>query len=114
MSCQWQMGLLAMRSCDAPATAACAVCGRALCMMHMSMGQMGPACPSCASRDASYPKNEDTELASSRDEYYQPYGGAAAFGQQGFFSGADSAAMNQPPLIPQRRRTEEDYDAMET
>jgi len=113
MSCQWQMGLLAMRPCDAPATSACAICGRQLCMLHTSMGQMGPACPSCASRDGSYPKNEDTELASSRDEYYEPYGGAAAYGHAGYFSGTESAAMNQP-LMPQRRPKEDDYDATET
>ena len=114
MSCQWQMGLLAMRGCDLPATAACAMCGRALCMMHTSMGQNGPACPQCASTHTGYPPNEDSELASSREEYYRPYGGTAAYGQSGYFSDSDEAAMNRPGVAPRGPLKEDDYDAMET
>ena len=114
MSCQWQMGLLAMRACDAPATSACGMCGRALCMMHTSMGQNGPACPQCASTHSGYPPNEDSEIASSREEYYRPYGGAAAYGQSGYFSDSDEAAMNRPGVAPRRPPKEDDYDAMET
>ena len=114
MNCQWQMGMLAMRECGAPATAGCALCGRSLCMMHTSMGQSGPACPGCAATHNGYPPNEDTELAASREEYYRPYGGAAGYGQAGYFSGTDATAMNRAPVAPRTRGAEDDYDAMET
>jgi len=81
--------------------------------MHTSMGQNGPACPGCASMHEGYEKNEDTEFASTREDYYSPYGGAAGYGQAGYFSSADSAAMNRPAM-PLRRSKEDDYDAMET
>ena len=113
MICDWQMGMLSMRPCGAPATGACGMCGRQLCMMHMSMGQSGPACPQCASTHEGYEQNEDTEMASSREEYYRPYGGTAGFGQAGYFSSSDSAAMKRPAVTP-RRAKENDYDAMET
>lgn len=114
MICQWQMGMLVMRECGAPATAGCALCGRSLCMMHTSMGQSGPACPSCAATNPGYAQNEDTEMAASRDEYYRPYGGAAAYGQAGYFSGTDAAAMNRAPVAPRRSGAEDSYDAMDT
>ena len=113
MICQWQMGMLTMRACGVPAPSGCSMCGRQLCMLHTSMGQNGPACPQCASTHEGYEKNEDTELASTREQYYQPYGGTAAYGEPGYFSSSDSAAMNRPSLTP-RREKEEDYDAMET
>ena len=78
------------------------------------MGQNGPACPQCASTHSGYPPNEDSEIASSREEYYRPYGGAAAYGQSGYFSDSDEAAMNRPGVAPRRPPKEDDYDAMET
>ncbi|MBL8238399.1 MAG: hypothetical protein JNM66_13325 [Bryobacterales bacterium] len=114
MTCQWQTGMLVMRECGAPATAGCALCGRALCMIHTSMGQNGPACPGCAATHDGYARNEETELAASREEYYRPYGGVAGYGQQGYFSGADAAAMNRGPVAQRRPAQEDDYDAMET
>lgn len=113
MTCQWQMGMLTMRECGMPAGSGCSLCGASLCMMHTVMGQNGPACPRCASMNQGYAQTEDTELAASRDEYYRPYGGAAAYGQPGFFSRSDSSAMNRPAAMPVRRQ-DEDYDAMET
>jgi len=112
MICQWQMGMLAIRPCGVPATSGCAMCGRQLCMLHTVMGQNGTACPQCASMNDGYEKIEDTEMASSREEYYRPYDGASGPGQAGYFSPADSAAMNNPGLTP-RRKKEDEYDAME-
>jgi hypothetical protein len=82
-------------------------------MLHTVMGQSGPACPQCASTNDGYEKNEETEMASSREEYYRPYGGTAGFGQPGYFSESDSAAMNQPGISPRRPKKNE-YDPMET
>lgn len=113
MTCQWQMGLLVMRECGAPAGAGCSLCGRQLCMTHTLMGQNGPACPQCASANQGYEANEDTELAGSREQYYQPYGGAAAFGRAGYFTPADSAALDHPGLNPQWSKKNK-YDAKET
>ncbi|MFN0106592.1 MAG: hypothetical protein ACKV2U_31420 [Bryobacteraceae bacterium] len=113
MICQWHMGLLVMRECGAPASSGCAMCGRQLCIAHTMMGRNGPACPQCASTNEGYEKTEDTEMASSREEYYRPYGGAAGYGQAGYFSDSDSAAMNRPGLPPLKPKRDE-YDAMET
>ena len=113
MICQWQMGMLVMRPCGVPATSGCGMCGRQLCMMHTSMGQNGPACPQCASTNEGYEKTGDTEMAASREEYYRPYGGVAGYGQPGYFSSSDSAAMNRPGVAP-RRSNEDECDAMET
>lgn len=89
------------------------MCGRLLCMAHTAMGQNGPACPHCASTHEGYESNEDSEMASTRDEYYEPYGGAAAYGQPGFFSDTDSAHMNRPAAQLQPRKRNE-YDPKET
>lgn len=113
MSCQWQMGMLVMRPCGAPASSGCNMCGRVLCMSHTVMGQNGPACPQCASMHQGYEENEETDFASSRDEYYRPYGGVPGFGHASYFSGADAGAMNRPGPMPVRRRQDE-YDPMET
>lgn len=113
MTCDWQMGLLVMRPCGAPASAGCSLCGRQLCMSHTVMGQNGPACPQCASVQDGYETTEDTELATSREQYYRPFGGAGGFGRAGYFTAADSAAMNRPGLLP-RRPARDEYDPMET
>jgi hypothetical protein len=105
--------MLVMRECGLPAASGCALCGRTICMAHTVMGQTGPACPGCAATHQGYASNEDTEMAAARDDYYRPYGGVAGFGQPGFFSGADAAAINQPSVLP-RRGAQDDYDAMET
>ena len=117
MICQAQMGLLVVRECGAPATAACCMCGRQVCATHTVMGQTGPACPDCAAANPAYAKNDDTDIAASRNEFYRPYGGAAAFGVAGlgaaaYFSASDSASMNQP--FPRRLKKEVDYDHTET
>jgi len=57
-------------------------------MLHTVMGQNGTACPQCASMNDGYEKTEDTEMASSREEYYRPYDGAPGPWAGGvFFSG---------------------------
>ena len=58
-------------------------------------------------------RTDDTEMASSREEYYRPYGGAAAFGQPGYFSGDDSAAISRPGVAPPTPKQKK-YDPMET
>ncbi|MBI2689083.1 MAG: hypothetical protein HYX27_22495 [Acidobacteria bacterium] len=114
MSCEYQLGMLVMRECGAPASGACGMCGRQICPMHTMMGDAGPACPQCASQAAGYEDNDDTDIAETRGQYFTQYGGAAQFGQRGFFSSADSAAMSQrafganPPAKQQR------YDPKET
>jgi len=125
MSCQWQKGLLVMRACGEPASAACGMCGRQLCASHVVNGQQGPACPQCVANHPGYPQNEHSSLAASREAYYRPFGGTAAMGlgalglgaaglgAASFFSGDESAALNQPGAVPRRPRPEE-YDAMET
>lgn len=117
MSCMWQTGLLTMRTCGAPAAGGCALCGLPLCMSHVVQGASGPACPGCASRNEGYEDTEDTEIADAREEYYAPYGGAAAYGSPGFFSGSDSAAMGSPGSVlfaPRKGAEDEDYDALDS
>ena len=127
MSCMWQTGLLTMRTCGQPAAGGCALCGMPLCMSHAVQGARGPACPGCASRNEGYADTEDTEIADAREQYYKPYGGAAAFGAAGlgvaglgaaaYFSQGDAAAMGAPGAMPfaQRKRAEdEDYDALDS
>lgn len=113
MNCQWQMGMLVMRECGAPAAGACSLCGQTLCMAHTVMGQQGPACPGCASHTEGYGETDDTEIAGARNQYFSQYGGASQFGSRGYFSGADSAAMAQRG-IPQKPARQERYNANET
>lgn len=115
MSCEWQVGLLVMRTCGAPSMSGCSFCGTPLCAAHtMSGGDGAPACPRCAASHQGYESNEDTELASARDLYYKPYGGAAAFGTQGYFNPAESQFLNNPVREPKRPRDEEEYDHLDT
>jgi hypothetical protein len=113
MTCQWQLGVMTLMQCGEPATGACSLCGRPLCIKHMVMGMTGAGCPQCAANNEGFPRSEDTELAAARQEYYRPYGGAPGFGSAGYFSAGDSAALNDPGLA-QKKRPRKDYDAMET
>ena len=112
MSCQWQRGLLVMQECGEPATGACGICGRMLCMAHTVPGANGMACPQCASQNEGYEETEDTEMAETRGEYYQRYGEGTQFGQPGFFTPSDSAALGSRGLPPVRR--EKAYDPKES
>lgn len=116
MTCQWQTGLLSIRSCGEPAAGGCSLCGMPICMAHAVQGTRGPACPGCAARNEGYADTEDTEQADARDEYYAPYGGAGAFGRPGFFSGRDAAMLGggmaaMPPQPRVRRDGGNDYES---
>ncbi|MBM3784215.1 MAG: hypothetical protein FJW30_07625 [Acidobacteria bacterium] len=112
MTCQWHTGLLVVRECGLPASGGCGMCGRTLCLAHTIPGPNGMACPQCASTADGYPENEDTQAASDRNEYYQRYGEGAQFGEPGYFSPADSAALaSQSPVLPFRQ---DGYDPMES
>lgn len=83
-----------------------------LCVAHTAMGPNGPACPQCANADPGYEDTDEGDIASTRDEYYRPYGG---IGDAGYFTPRDSAALGQAGFLastPQRQRQE--YDPMET
>lgn len=90
MTCQWQSGLLVMRECGQPAAGSCAMCGRSICMVHGVPGPNGTACPQCASSADGYEETEDTEIAGTRSQYAQQYGGGA-----GYFTPADSSALGR-------------------
>lgn len=79
MRCTWQTGLLAPQPCEMPAAGGCGVCGRPVCAAHAVAGANGTACPRCASANAGYEQNEETELESARTNYYTQYGGERYF-----------------------------------
>lgn len=108
MSCQWQVGMLVVRTCGLPASGVCSFCGSQLCGMHTVMGADGPACPRCAASHQGYESNDDTEFARERDENYRTYGGAAKYGEDGYFTEQESAAMGAstyvaPPVVKKKK-----------
>lgn len=62
-------------------------------------GSDGPACPRCAGSHHGYETTEEAKLARERDRYYDPYGGAANYGEDGYFTGTEGAAMGASTYV---------------
>jgi len=63
------------------------------------MGQGGIACPQCASGQAGYQQNEETELAEARGGYFQQYG------KPGYFTKKDESSLNN-----KKREKDDDFE----
>ncbi|MEW6262545.1 MAG: hypothetical protein AB1641_05655 [Thermodesulfobacteriota bacterium] len=80
--CHAKKGLLFLRDCDAPAVAACAVCGRPICSAHQVPGPKGPQCPECLALEQKTEPGAVTgagrmnmvDRARYRHHYYDTYG----------------------------------------
>ncbi len=68
--------------------------------MHTTMGAGGPACPRCGASHEGYESNEEMEVARERDEHYRPYGGAAQYGDDSYFTDAEGAALSGSASLP--------------
>ncbi len=114
MICETPIGMLVMRSCNEPASSICSHCGRPMCMTHTVMGTAGPSCPQCASTHGGYEPNDETRLADARNTYYSPYGGPAAFGDRGYFSGREGSAMRASGMNRPPEKKKKEYDSSDT
>lgn len=110
MNCQWQVGMLVVRACGSPASGVCSFCGTELCAVHTVTGGDGPACPRCAGSHQGYESTEESEIARERDEYYRPYGGTSKFGEEGYFTGNEGAALSGAAFAPLQQRAKKKYD----
>ncbi|MBN1106019.1 MAG: hypothetical protein JXL84_21595 [Deltaproteobacteria bacterium] len=95
-SCRARVGLLVLRVCGEPATAACTLCGLSLCSQHILIGQDGaPRCPSCALQDPDMASRPEFRRSRVRDEYYHDYGYEPhVLGGAGYYSAGDRASMD--------------------
>jgi hypothetical protein len=109
MTCLATVGLLILRPCGEPATGFCGQCGKALCATH----QLGDSCPDCAATDPDPTASPEVAQAASRRSFFQQYGAPPQFGDRGYFSGADRAAL-LGAAAASPRRPPEDYDPLET
>jgi len=60
LACGDRSGFLFAHACDRPATGACAVCGRPICIEHTRMGSAGPTCISCLRGESAGDRDRST------------------------------------------------------
>lgn len=67
-TCQCRAGIFTPKVCGAPAAAACAECGKAICFAHYRLSQGTPYCVECfAAKDTAADDTDDTDGTDNTD-----------------------------------------------
>ena len=107
--CADRSGFLFAHACDRPATGACSVCGKAICVQHTRMRATGPTCIGCLRDERDEPDDRDGELTITRSSRSSddPPGGAEA--PEGHFGGGGAGAGGEWPGPESAARADDPY-----
>lgn len=75
--CQLQRGFFVLQNCDRPAVKNCGMCGRFVCLEHLSQSSGNYACIDCFQRNnqrETYDSENDDWVYYFRNRYYSDYG----------------------------------------
>jgi len=105
ITCQETAGFLFAHGCKHPATAACSVCGKAICGQHMGLSAAGM--PTCIGCRPTTPGNSDDPYTYADSEYtdyhaYDPYDR---------YTRADRPTFESGPVTETGDEWESDLDA---
>ena len=90
ISCADRSGFLFAHACDRPATGACSVCHKPICMEHTRMGAGGATCITCLREDDDSDADDDADdEATAQDDDAQAGRGAD---DPYFYGGRERAA----------------------